>query len=1384
MSNLKVWILLSILWISFEAAAQSQAFDFTHLTTKEGLSNSSVKCIIQDHQGFMWFGTANGLNRYDGYTFKIYKHQPGDSSTLTDNVINTVYEDRDSLLWVGTDIGLHLFDRSKDEFIRIPGPLMNGKPGSRIISAMLEDQSGNFWIGTDGGGLYHFDRQESIFTPFKKPGVYHGQNTILRLFEDSKHRLWIGTLAGLFHFDTEKKELTHFSNRKLPSDVLHREYVSDITETVNGDLLIATLGHGLYSFDPDKGIYTHLSDIFAEEIQQSSEKNIFALTCTKNGQIWIGTGSKGIQVWNFKQKDLYTCKNDPFNPQSISGNQIQTIYEDPLGDLWIGTQSQGISFWSPRKKAFKPVRYFPHLKNGLSHPQVTSFFENESGEIWLGTLGGGLNRFDPHTGFFSHYRHQTDNKHSLGNDLVLSVIEDNEAKVWVVNSKWGVSCFDPVGDIPSFQHHRVRLPRSLFQDTKNRIWLGAGFGITLFDPVSKRFRPCQDPPGAGEVTLTSVVSIYEDLNQTVWFGSYEGLFYYDEALEKFIHFPLSDTSLRDNIETPVTVITGDKEGNLWVGGNLGLVRIQLSNGEISAWRIHDGLPDDMVSNITIDMTGRVWISTAHGLSVLDQMTGDIRNYDRVHDLDNHEFNPRASIVTKSGHLYFGGTNGFHVFHPDSIYDNTLAPPVHITNLYLHDRISPMSSNRGYASFSRDYQIPKFKPKDRLYLKPWQNSLTFEFAALNYLDSEKNLYKYRLEGFQDDWLLTSSDRRFASFPKLPPGTYTFSVRGSNNDQYWNETGDWLRIHIAAPWYWSWWSKSLYLIALLAVIYSNYQYQLRKKLVQAELFRLQELDALKTRMFTNISHEFRTPLTVITGTAEEEIEKNGKLSPAKNLSNARLIRRNSDQMLNLVDQMLSLRKLDSRNTRVKYINADILPFLRYLVESFYSVAEVKKIGLEMRTSTDEIFMDYDPNQLKTIVTNLLTNALKFTHEGQVILFVDTVESPHDVLKDVSSPQGVSDNTPVLRIRVRDTGIGIKAEALPHIFDRFYQAENGQTSQGTGIGLALTKELIKLLRGHISIKSREGEGTEATIILPITHQAPGKKEVQSATAVQTGLNRSYLTQPEMKESVSHGRRSSAELPLLLIIEDNADVLRYLQSCLKDDYDLIFAKDGKDGIEQAFDAIPQIIISDVMMPTVDGFEVCQTLKEDIRTSHIPIILLTAKADMSSKLTGLRGGADDYLTKPFDKKELLIRLQNLLQQRKRLQQYYLSLATGAKIESASQKRNDQEDLFICQLRSIIEAHLDDPAFSVSNLCHEVGISHAQLHRKTTALIGHSTNHLIRSIRLSKAKELLKESTMNISEIAYETGFSDPAYFTRVFRKEFGITPSRYKKAIVEEVGK
>jgi signal transduction histidine kinase/ligand-binding sensor domain-containing protein/DNA-binding response OmpR family regulator len=1348
-----------------KANAQPTGLKFDHLTTEDGLSNSSIHCILQDRDGFMWFGTGNGLNRYDGYSFKIYKHLAGDTTTLTDNIVNSLYEDRQERLWVGTDFGLHLYDRARDQFIRIPGPVVNGRPVARIIKAMLEDRRGNFWIGTDGGGFYRFDREERSFTHYAKEGTYHGQNSVQHLFEDSQGNLWVGTFGGLFLFDAEELAFTHFANEVLYTPEMIKDYVWSIAEDQEGRLWIGTIESGLYLFDPEQASFRPFHRIL--------DKNIYSLHKDTTGLLWIGTGDEGINIWDPDSEILQTYRIDPLEERSLISDHIRVIYEDRDGGLWIGTRSEGISYWSRRNKQFVHFKHAPDHPNSLSASSVSSFFEGASGEIWIGTLGGGLNLFDRKTQSFKHYRNEPGNEHSLGNDITVSVIEDSKGNVWVLNSKWGVSKFDPRVSPPRFKHYRIRFVMSIFEDKRGDLWLGAGFGINRYDPVSDRFVFCQEnvEPGAEE-KMTSVWSIYEDRERTLWFGSFEGLFYYNRADDRFVKFPIRDKKQDPAVETPIYVINEDRQGNLWLGGNDGLRRIDPRTGKVATWGKKDGLADDMIHGIVEDDRGMIWISTAKGLSKFNPETRKFRNYDRLDGLQSDEFNQGAFLKTGTGELFFGGINGFNVFHPDSIKDVPHFPPVVITDFLLDKKSVAIKDTPGDTMISKHNPLfQSITHTDELILPYWLNDFSFEFAALNYLHPEKNRYKYRLEGYDEGWIETDADLRVATYTNLSPDTYTFRVIGTNNDGIWNMKGDRVTLTIRAPWYWNFWSKGFYLLLLISGIYAVYQFLLNRRLAVAEAHRLKELDAIKTRLYTNITHEFRTPLTIIKGMAEQEIDEKGQLPPEKNLENAQMIRRNSDRLLRLVNQMLDLRKLESGAMPVNMINGDLLAYLKYIVESFHSYAESKKIQLQFQTRLEEFRMDYDPEKLMNILSNLISNAIKFTPEG------GKVEVVVGGAASAERTRSAFRNVP---IQVKDTGIGIPPEKQAHIFDRFYQVEDEstRTTEGTGIGLALTGELVKLLKGELTMRSTPGEGTEFTIVLPVTNQAPAEFSA-NRDAVKDRIAPFIATSGKLYTPSRLAKPASGDLPLALIIEDNEEMVQYLSSCLEGDYRLQVARNGQEGINSALEVIPDIIVSDVMMPGKDGFEVCRTLKKNERSSHIPIVLLTAKADMESKLEGLQRGADAYLPKPFHKGELLIRLQKLLELRKKLRQYYLSIAAGNGEDTPEEKTlpgAEIEDKFVQKVREVVEAHLGDWHFNVSDLCKKVAMSHSQLHRKLTALTGYSTNRFIRFIRLSEAKRLLSESDHNISEVAYQTGFRDPVYFTRVFGKEFGMTPSAFRK--------
>ena len=645
-----------------------------------------------------------------------------------------------------------------------------------------------------------------------------------------------------------------------------------------------------------------------------------------------------------------------------------------------------------------------------------------------------------------------------------------------------------------------------------------------------------------------------------------------------------------------------------------------------------------------------------------------------------------------------------------------------------------------------------------------NVFSFEYAALHFRDPDNNRYRYRLEGFDKDWVEAGTERK-VTYTNLKAGRYTFQVMASNADGVWNGEPLVVKLRLLPPPWRSWWAYWLYILVVAGILFSFYRFQLRRRLAEAEARRLRELDGVKTKLFTNITHEFRTPLTVILGMVKQ-IRENPKDWFSEGLE---MIERNGKNLLRLVNQMLDLSKLEAGAMPVHVIRGDLIPFLKYQLESFRSLAESKGLQLEFLAEPESLVLDYDPEKMESIISNLLSNALKFTSKGSIELRV--------------SSQGDQ----YFSIRVKDTGSGIPPESLPHIFERFYQAspltpeENETTpsaaipslggNRSGGIGLAVTRALVRLLGGTISVESEAGAGTEFTIVLPVVRQAvlaPGAADKSVAESRRIV----YREPPASPRSETGMPTAPAEAPVLLIVEDNTDVVRYLQSLLRHEYRIKLAIDGRDGLVKSFEYIPDIILSDVMMPGMDGFELCERLKTDIRTSHIPVILLTARADMSSRIEGLQHGADAYLIKPFHKAELLVRLEKLVELRRHLQARYANAGTGI----IPQERPSLDDAFMQQVRNIMEVHLCDEDFSIADLCTALDMSRAQLYRKFQALTDTSVGQYFRSMRLYKAKTLLLTTPLRISEIAFKVGFKDHAYFTRAFTDEFGKSPSKWRK--------
>lgn len=1390
---------------------------FTHLTSEDGLSHSRVRSFCQDSKGFIWIGTEGGLNRYDANRFTVFKHFPDRTGSIVNHSVPAILEDNRHNLWVGTAEGLQLLDPIKNIFF--PGKNEDKNPLQNIgaVLTLFEGSDGDIWVGTTAG-LFRLTLHANVqFSPatlreasdkgqFRVMHFNHNAQDIKTLShkqvwsiaEDQSGVVWIGTGRGLCRFDPASNTIGRWPAEKI------KEAAALSTATINalvadraGYLWIGT-ANGLYRLSPDRTNATvFMAD--ANAAAGLSDNFITEMVEDRWGNVWIGSDGGGLNRWDPASGKFVRHRHDPNDPESLSDNNIEALYEDRNGGLWIGNH-KGISYLNPYRKPFQYYR-----NKGLSHSltpgTVTCFCERPNGRVWIGVDDGGMDLFDRRTGTFTHFKHQPGNQQSICDDDVVAILEDSRGEVWVGTWGGGLTRFSPTAAGGHFLHYFPDgKPGSIkdndiwavFEDSKGEIWIGTvDDGLNRYDRAMDTFQSFRwEAKDQSSLFRNWVFDICEDRLGNIWIATIEGISRLVREPAGFVHYSVEGQGKMDRIYA----MYPNPNGGFWLATENGLVLFDPETKTTKRWQEQEGLADKIVNSIAADGKGDLWLGTGKGIAKFNPATGAFRNYDTHDGLQSGEFSG-ACLKTASGEMFFGGINGFNVFHPDSIHDNPDVPPVYLTDFRLLNRSVPV---RGSIDDTLSFTSPLLQPihnTEEIRLSYWQDDIAFEFTALNYLSPEKNKYKYRLEGYDGGWIQTEAGRNFAHYTNLSPGTYIFRVIGSNNDGVWNEKGAAVRIIILPPWWNTWWAYLLYAVIFGLLFFYIRHYELRRQrlkhaleLEHLEAEQLKELDKTKSRLYANITHEFRTPLAVILGVAEQLEKEAGKLkeTPAgkaisgshpeylRALSGIDLIRRNGSQLLALVNQMLDLSKLESNRMEVYLIQADIAAYINYIAESFHSLAEAKDLNITVGSDPASIIMDFDPGKILQIVSNLLSNAIKFTPPGgeiEVRLMVHgnrhTVDGPPSLNPE---PFDV-DREPRVVLTVRDTGTGIPPDHLPHIFDRFYQADNSSTrkGEGAGIGLALVQELVKLFKGRLSVDSTPGMGSTFTVQLPIHRGAP-VETMEIAWDTLSAL-------PGKAEILSGFNGKSAapcdeDWPLLLIIEDNQDVRTFLISCLDRQYRIETAANGQAGIEKALELIPDIIISDVMMPEKDGFEVCDTLKNDPRSSHIPIVMLTARATVEDRIAGLKCGADAYIAKPFHQTELNVQLQNLLDSRCRMQERYRNLEIPAAQTSPTEKA---EDAFLLKLRGFIESDISNADLSIDDLCRRMAMSRMQLHRKIKALTNRSTALYVRDIRLQRARHLLITTAMNVSEAAYRVGFDDPKYFSRVFTEEFGVAPSEVK---------
>ncbi len=1117
------------------------------------------------------------------------------------------------------------------------------------------------------------------------------------------------------------------------------------------------------------------------------------------------------------QYDLFSrIVIDPTTPNSLSNDWINALYLNNNGILWIGTAWSGIDKIDTRGNPFKHIQL--KSEDEELFYSASSFFMDKKGNLWVGACTGGVFKFDPRLEKVAQYQYNAEKGFFIDagtpfTNWVDFIYGDSDDILWIGLGGWGPAIFDRKRESFIFLdfnlpegHPRPERIQDIFEDHTGTIWIATwGSGLFKKEKTDGKYDPVNIVHH--EILMNAIIlDIFEDSNGNLWFSTAEDGLFCLKAKERetmqFTQYGSTESGSPGLYTNYIEKVFEDIYGTIWVGSFRGLYKY---NPAIEHFElIHDstGLFGDGIGEVFGDDKGNLWLSHYRkGLIRYKPESRVLKIYDTEDGLPFDNFVSKYWYQSEDGRIflpgYLGAGKGFFYFHPDSIHDNTKIPPIVVSDFKVEGK-----------PFSLDSNISAIQ---HITLKYDQNFFSFEFAALDYANPNKNQYAYYLEGLDEDWIY-SGNRRFASYTSVPPGNYIFHVKGSNNDGYWNEEGASLAITVLPPPWRTWWAYTIYALVFIGLIYLWRQYDLKRQhLKQAleiehvEAEKLKELDSMKSRFFANISHEFRTPLTLILGPLEKI-----KASVSEEVKHdLEMMQRNARRLQRLINQLLSLSKLESGQMKLQARELNLVKLVIGYIQSFESLAKQKNIDLVFQAEEKDIQAYIDQEKLEKILFNLLSNAFKFTPEGgRITIEVGSGQLAvgNSLFTTHHSPLTNSPSHHLVTITITDTGPGISPDQQSRIFDRFYQADDSYTKdqEGTGIGLALTKELVELHHGEITVESEIGKGTTFTIILPLGKEHLKPEEIISApppTPPQQGRGVSSIQDPassieqpiyptpdpspiaslslarEGSKPPSGGLGVASEQPVILIVEDNPDMRNYIRGHLGEGYRLIEAGNGEEGLEMALEGIPDLVISDVMMPKMDGFELCEKLKSDERTCHIPVILLTARASEESKIQGLKTGADDYLYKPFNYHELIVRVNNLIEQRKRIQEQLikqLGLLTKPGSTKPGIRIASMDEQFMAKAIGIVEDHMSDPDFSIDTFGKLVGMSRSQLHRKLTALVNLSPTAFVRSLRLSRAASLISRKSGTISEIAFEVGFNNLSYFARSFREQFGVLPSEY----------
>ncbi|MEX2401222.1 MAG: two-component regulator propeller domain-containing protein [Rhodothermales bacterium] len=1404
-------------WLAPLVQAQPQDVAFEQVRIPGGSTSNFVTGIAQDRQGFLWLATRAWLIKFDGYDTTTYRHDPEDPTSLAASKwVESVYVDREGTLWVGTHGGgLDRFHPASETFTHFAHEPANPTSLSGdTVTVMLESRDGTFWVGTHQG-LNRMDREAGTFTRFRHdPGdpLSLSNDQVRALYEDREGTLWIGTgspwgresppgAGGLNRFDPETETFSRYLHDPASPNSLSGSHVTALYEDARGTFWVGTSGgDGLHSMDRNAGTFTrHLYDptdphrLSMPHLDEfTGPAYVSVVHEDRSGALWIGAINGGLNQYDPATGRLIHYE-DP--PGPLGSTLVSGVFESREGVRWVVTWD-GLFKIVPRQNALRHQMLESLEAGGVN--LVTAFLEDSRGTFWVGTEAGGLIRFDGGDGAWSandrieptrRYLHAPGDQHSLSDDNVLSLYEGRDGEIWVGTTS-GLDRLDPwTGHITRYRHDPedpgslgAGPVSSLCEDRRGALWVGVyGGGLSRFDPRTGRFtRYLHDPDRPNSLSDDDVIAVHEDREGMLWIGTLRGgINRFDPRRGRFTRYPYpvaDSTGLSDGFVTSIYEAGG---GTLWIGThNGGLNRFDPSTGRFTHFTTANStLPDDRVSGILGDAEGHLWMSTGMGtdskLTRFAPEQGTFYTYDLELDFPSGTTIP-GTYARRADAFFFGGDNGFVAFSPEELVRST-PPNAHPPQVVLTGLTFPHQAVRPGREGSLMRPL-----RERVRLPHDQNTFSLGFVGLHFEDPAENRYAYMLEGYDDTWRAAGTERQ-ADYYKVPPGQYTFRVKAANSDGVWNEGGAAVKLTVLPPWWRTGWAYLGYVLLFIGGVVAVdrlqrrrlreaeqrratvREAQLRAELAEGQSHYLEALDQAKSRFFANISHEFRTPLTLLLGPLRDHIE--GRIDPLGLAAQAPMMRRNAERLLGLINQLLDLSRLEAGGMLLYARRRDLAAFLRTHVLAFTSRAERDGVALTFTAEPEVIDMVFDADKMEKVISNLLSNAFKFTPTGGRIRVV---------------VRQLDDDA---EITVRDTGEGVAAEDVPRVFDRFYQVEYSSTRQhqGTGIGLSLTKELVELHGGTITLESERGFGSTFTVRLPLLRTAAddgGADDTADPAEV------SFREQPNgehddpvpvVEETREADGRPQGEVeappsaPLILIVEDNADLRSYLRLHLASEYRLLEAEDGAEGLRKAQEYQPDLVISDVMMPGMDGFTLCKAIKDDAVLSHIPVVLLTARADKESRILGLGAGADDYLPKPFNLEELTARVENLVEIRRRLRERF---SDSVRLGPEEILVSSADAAFVERMRDVVETHMGASDFGVSRMAEELGLSERQLYRRVKETADLTPAGYIRMMRLERAAHLLRQDAGRVSEIAYAVGFKSAKYFSRLFRQTFGHVPS------------